>query len=86
MVERKRKKCSDISDPRTLIKGETPKVDSNFRVHCPSCVKQSLKVFMAQNDFDNYWSAILYLLNHYKEEIPKTGSHVITAERFKQQF
>ena len=79
------KSCDDITDPRILARWEIPAIDADVHIHCPECVLRKLKVFRDENGFKTYWSAVLYLLNHYKEGIPKPGSHVITAEKGKKE-
>jgi len=82
MTEKKRLKYENITDPRALNRWELPLNDDIIRIPCPHSLKKDLKLFRDENDFKNYWSALLYLLRNQKE--PHTlGNRVISVEKAK---
>jgi hypothetical protein len=77
-----KKNCDGMSDIRKLEKRDLPPITAEVRIHCPDCVRLEFKVFVAKYDFKNQWGALLYLIKHvHEEELAKTGTRVVTAER-----
>jgi len=74
-----RKDCEDITDPRMLRHGEGPRVDIDIRIAAPRCVDEEFRAFIANNDFPNRWTALLYLVRNVKEPYRPSSKKTVTT-------